>query len=283
MKNEESLEDKGDDRNLVKPSDMMSPLEEESVPTVSNSRLPLELLGDSPLRLIIVGHNPSQKAWSMGHFYANPTNWMWRILRESGIAPTSIRGAEDDHWMPKIAGVGFTDVGSGFPGTDSSKFKSSDFEQWIPKFYDRLKNHVHRASISIGCNSGTCGAPCVIAFSGKRQFQELFPSSTPKPGPKKGRVSPRKKENIESANIKKQKKSHNNVRLQSKKPKLVPFGCQEILPLDWPLPLSVHVWVLPSTSGAAPMTREARYGPWKDLARGLEKIPWPRNVKCTCS
>lgn len=117
-----------------------------------------EKLGDRPLRLIIVGHNPSDVAWAQGcaswgisvrlrcrcspvrsfwalpskiccahprlaaapgaatcppplpirlpvlltppprptacrHYYANPTNWMWRILKEVGIAPEAIRWA----------------------------------------------------------------------------------------------------------------------------------------------------------------------------------------------
>jgi hypothetical protein len=32
--------------------------------------------------------------------------------------------------MPSLCGVGFTDVGLGQPGTDSSQFKSSDFGRW---------------------------------------------------------------------------------------------------------------------------------------------------------
>jgi len=34
-----------------------------------------EKLGDLPLRMIIVGHNPSEHAWSSGHYYSNPGNW----------------------------------------------------------------------------------------------------------------------------------------------------------------------------------------------------------------
>lgn len=35
-----------------------------------------EKLGVNPLRLIIIGHNPSEHAWSTGHFYSNPSNRM---------------------------------------------------------------------------------------------------------------------------------------------------------------------------------------------------------------
>ncbi len=77
-----------------------------------------EKLGDRPLRLIIVGHNPSAHAWQSGHYYSNPSNHMWRLLISTGIAPPGTRGAEDDDRLPAAAGVGFLDVGCGHPGTD---------------------------------------------------------------------------------------------------------------------------------------------------------------------
>ena len=100
-----------------------------------------ERLGDRPLRLVIVGHNPSEHAhrtggrWGRGwggvaclhaapattrtrahpppplllpgHYYSNPSNHMWSILKDSGIAPPSVRGAVDD-WRMAEVGVGFT-------------------------------------------------------------------------------------------------------------------------------------------------------------------------------
>jgi hypothetical protein len=37
----------------------------------------------SRLKLVIIGHNPSEHAYSTGHFYSNPTNWlvMRRVYR----------------------------------------------------------------------------------------------------------------------------------------------------------------------------------------------------------
>ena len=64
-------------------------------------------LGTKPLRLILVGHNPSEHAWRSGHYYSNPSNRMWKILKETNIAPSSIRGAEDDGKMVDAVGVGF--------------------------------------------------------------------------------------------------------------------------------------------------------------------------------
>lgn len=57
-------------------------------------------------------------AGQTGHYYSNPSNRLWPILITTGIAPPEVRGPEDDDIMPAAAGVGFTDVGSGVPGTD---------------------------------------------------------------------------------------------------------------------------------------------------------------------
>ena len=32
------------------------------------------------LKLLIIGHNPSEHAWKSGNMYSNPTNRMWKIL-----------------------------------------------------------------------------------------------------------------------------------------------------------------------------------------------------------
>ena len=52
--------------------------------------------------------------------------------------------------MAGDAGVGFTDVGSGIPGTQSSQFDSATFQSWGSGFYSRLAAHVARACDSIG-------------------------------------------------------------------------------------------------------------------------------------
>ncbi len=43
-----------------------------------------------------------------GHYYANPTNRFWPLLRKTGIVPDDF-GAEDDDRCLSI-GIGFTDV-----------------------------------------------------------------------------------------------------------------------------------------------------------------------------
>jgi thymine-DNA glycosylase len=249
--------------------------------------VPNELLGDLPLRLIIVGHNPSEIAWKRGHYYANPTNWMWRILKDTNLAPIDIiSGCNDDFKMPGSIGIGFTDVGSGTPGTDSNQFKSKHFEEWRQPFYDRLTAQMERASENgvEKCSCGTCGAPVVVAFSGKKQFSELFRNPSSFPGRSKRKNTSIPMDNSTFSKDKKQEEAkETNVRTQSVRPTSIPLGRQSVLPLGWPLPLnSTEVWVMTSTSGAAAMTKEARYGVWMKLAERLEKEPWPLNRKKNC-
>lgn len=205
-----------------------------------------EKLGDQPLRLIIVGHNPSDHAWRTGHYYSNPSNWMWRILIATQIAPPHVTGPQHDDCMASEAGVGFTDVGSGIPGTHSAQFDSATFQSWGSGFYSRLAAHLARACDSIGCKCGTCGAPSLVAFSGKRQWSELI----------------------------------NTGRKGSKKITKFSVGPQSMRPEGWPLPASTAVWVMTSTSGASPMTTEARMAPWRELSGYLAQISWPRREVC---
>jgi len=208
-----------------------------------------ERLGNSPLRMIIVGTNPSGHAWKSGHYYSNPNNNMWKILRQTGIAPPHVAGAQDDYRLPADAGVGFLDVGCGVPGTHLSKFSSSAMQGWSTGFYQRMADHMHRASSAIGCTCGRCGAPSMVCFAGKRQWMELLNLG------KKG------KEKLTRVDGGKQ---------------------TTIRPAGWPFPSTTEVWVLPSTSGAAPMTVEERVSPYREVAEVLARIPWPREINCSC-
>jgi hypothetical protein len=61
---------------------------------------------------------------------------------------------------------GFTDVGSGHPGTSSNAFTSATFEVWIAEFQARMAAHLAAAAHSIGekiamdviCNTQRCAA-----------------------------------------------------------------------------------------------------------------------------
>lgn len=42
---------------------------------------------EKPLRIIFIGHNPSNKSWEEGHYYANPSNRFWFLLKEIKMIP----------------------------------------------------------------------------------------------------------------------------------------------------------------------------------------------------
>eukprot|EP00899_Mesostigma_viride_P029161 jgi/Mesvir1/942/Mv17496-RA.3 len=88
------------------------------------------------LRLLLVGHNPSDHAWASGHFYSNPTNRMVNLLRAGAIVPAWYR-ATDSNRLPAQHGVGFTDVGT-VPGSDAQTFGHKVMLQWREDLYSRL-------------------------------------------------------------------------------------------------------------------------------------------------
>ena len=202
--------------------------------------LALEKLGDAPLRLVFVGHNPSAHAWSTGHFYSNPTNWFWRILKDTGIAPASLCTPAHDGDLPAAAGIGFTDVGSGTPGTASAQFTSQQiFREWRPAFYARLEAQARRASAAAvdGCTCGFCGAPLLVAFTGVRQFVELFPGAAARSGGKRKLDGSVVEQPGGSGGEGVDAPATCSLRLQSQRPSSIAAGWQWVLPEGWPLPL----------------------------------------------
>ncbi|CAH0516438.1 unnamed protein product [Peronospora belbahrii] len=215
------------------------------------------------LRLLIVGHNPSDHAWQTGYSYSNPTNRMWRLLTGrlsphswEGILPSTAEIVEQNI-MPYVLGVGFTSIGLE-PGNDASKYGKATMEVWRANFYLRLRRHAaqvcindHNNATEVALKHGdddnltTCQlahAPMFIAFSGKRQFSWLFSPPLSK---------------IES------------------------YGRQTRLPPGWPHELRAdsEVWVLPSSSGRAAMTTAQRMLPYQQLAESVRQIPWPHGLQ----
>ena len=80
-----------------------------------------EKLGDLPLRLAIIGDNPSHKSWAMGHYYGHPSNHMWRILRDTGIAPAEIRCGWLGGWRREGRGVHSRALQCGMEGEGDSR------------------------------------------------------------------------------------------------------------------------------------------------------------------
>ena len=205
---------------------------------------------EAPLRLLIVGHNPSETAWRTGYPYANGTNRFWRLMQLGEMVPPGFAAADADA-APVLLGLGITDVGCE-PGSDAAAFKRPQMRAWRTELYARLRAHCARAAAwaaaeAMAGNGGQMAsddaslaafASRVIAFSGKRQWGELFEP------PLAGFAS--------------------GLRPAAERPP------------GWPAMLaSSEVWVLPSSSGRAAMTREEREGPYRQLGARVAQLPWP--------
>eukprot|EP00802_Teleaulax_amphioxeia_P014162 Tamp_14223.p1 GENE.Tamp_14223~~Tamp_14223.p1 ORF type:complete len:404 (+),score=53.22 Tamp_14223:112-1212(+) len=219
-----------------------------------------------PLRMLIVGHNPSVKTWEVGVAYGNPSNRFWGLLRSSGILPAEWRPDERlsviNNRMPYELGIGISDLGC-LPGSDAASFGGDIMRIWRDDFYRRVHAHVRRVHVSQDRTkdeqevkvedaaaererereragaSGTqgWGYPSIVAFTGKRHFAALFDPPL--------------------------------KRVQN-------FGPQplHLRPPAWPFPESSEVWILPSPSGRAAMTAAEREAPYVQLGKRLASIPW---------
>jgi len=188
---------------------------------------------ERPLRLLLVGHNPSTHAWASGYPYSNPSNRFWKLMAAARLVPDIFKAADADA-APALLGMGITDLGCE-PGSDASAYKRAVMLAWRTDLYARLTSHLARCAAWTGWPAERC-APALVAFTGKRQWAELF------------------------------------------QPPLSGFdhGAQSSRPPGWPLPAETEVWVLPSSSGRAVMSAEARQAPYVALGLRTAELPWPR-------
>ena len=235
---------------------------------------------ERPLKLLVCGHNPSDHSWSSGYSYSNPSNNFWKLLVCGSIIPNDWT-SEQCPLLQESLGIGFTDAGTE-PGNDASKYGRAVMLEWRSDLYARMRGHLCRVAVAENREDDATGdaddesrrisstkssstgtshksraasftyeaavlaaekgyGPCVVAFAGKRQYAHLFDAVA--------------------------KKTH--------------FGLQDpsSLPQGWPFrktgPGATEVWVLPSSSGRAVMTKEAREGPYLELGERLREVPWP--------
>ncbi len=252
------------------------------------------------LKVIIVGHNPSNQSWSRGHYYANPVNRMWFLLgKKSRIIPSHFTSLNDID-CPVTAKVGFTDLLFGVNETNSCKITDNEVRGFKSSLYTRLVAHVHRVAESC-CIPIDDAYPRVIAFAGERQWKALFPPnhtinlSATSTGRKRKQSCVKDGKEDGSTNISESepinKKSQQSIlkytdvvvlddEVPNKRPTrkiaLVEFGLQSARPPDWPKELSKSmIFLLPSSSGAAALTNEQREQPYIDLGvlvRSLEPL-----------
>lgn len=238
------------------------------------ARTPCAHTRERPLKLLVCGHNPSDHSWMSGFSYSNPSNNFWRLLMTGEIIPKDWT-AEDCPRLQRELGIGFTDAGT-VPGNDAAKYDRKTMLAWRADLYARLRGHLCRvaaaerasdsrqspgdspgeqtrpswlpsSSSSFTVEASALAAergygPAVVAFAGKRQYGQLF----------------------------------------DRVPKRIETGKQEpdALPPGWPFKKegegATEVWVLPSSSGRAAMTKEAREGPYVELGKKLRGVAWPR-------
>lgn len=125
---------------------------------------------ERPLRLLLIGHNPSTHAWASGYPYSNPSNRFWKLMRGAGLVPPDFLPHHADT-APELLGLGITDVGC-VPGSDAATFKRAEMLAWRADLYERLRAHLARCA-AWGAAEHAC-APRVVAFTGKRQWASLF-------------------------------------------------------------------------------------------------------------
>jgi hypothetical protein len=101
-----------------------------------------------PLRVLFIGHNPSDQAFRTGYAYANPTNLMTSCLTcangGASLLPSWWKLHHQDE-MPLATGVGLLDVRPE-PGSDSSEFPISDHHR--KSLFERLRLHMERCRAS---------------------------------------------------------------------------------------------------------------------------------------
>ena len=247
---------------------------------------------ERPLKLLIVGHNPSKQSWARGHYYANPSNRMWPLLVAAGIVPPGFT-SESDVICPSELGIGFTDVASGVPETHSSELNDATLQSFKHSFYKRLLAHIERASEASKLSIEEC-YPRVIAFAGVRQWKALFPSRHFDSLKQQQTAAARKAQQGAplSLGVSFQYKVSTAENTESKDTLEVPsssrgvgYGVQTARPPGWPQQLrSSTVFLLPSSSGAAALTNAAREGPYHALGELLRQpeLAWVSGRGLTC-
>ena len=227
------------------------------------ARTPCAHTRERALRLLVCGHNPSDHSWMSGFSYSNPSNNFWRLLVTGEIIPKDWT-AEDCPRLQHELGIGFTDAGT-VPGNDAAKYDRKTMLAWRADLYARLRGHLCRVAAAERLSNGESPdrdpeqtrsftveassraaergyGPAVVAFAGKRQYGQLF----------------------------------------DRVPKRIETGKQDpdALPPGWPFRAkgegATEGWVLPSSSGRAAMTKQAREGPYVELGLRLRGVAWPR-------
>ena len=251
---------------------------------------------ERPLRLLIVGINPSDQSWTKGHYYANPSNRMWFLLAKAKIVPAGFT-ADCDRRCPNELGIGFTDLMSGIAETQSCNITDATLKSYKTSFFKRLEAHVQRVSESAEVSAEEA-YPRIIAFAGVRQWKALFPN-----GHFENAAANNRKEKSVNRNqplltnmfsalksapadpitstLETSTESIEVAATAAYRQSTIPYGLQTERPPGWPAALKhSKVFLLPSSSGAAAMSNAEREEPYIQLGALLaqEEYKWISDV-----
>lgn len=99
------------------------------------------------LTAVFVGTAKSEASARAGHYYANPRNMFWDLLRATGLPDGRTIGPGEDRTVLD-SGVGLTDLVSGRAASSDGLLRAVDFD--LPGFIARIERY----------------RPLVVAFNG---------------------------------------------------------------------------------------------------------------------
>ena len=228
-----------------------------------------------PLPLLILGHNPSTTAWSTGIGYSHGSNRMWGLLHESGLVPQDKWDRSMQNDMVAALGIGWTDLGTE-PGNDAASYSRHQLRAWRTDLYARLSGHVLRVGdtleslwhySSIGAPSPSAAAPPWLKGMSKADASRALSKAARVAGlPSFSSLGDCRRKDVCAPQIVAISGKHQWCELFDPPLSTCSYGTQPLRPPGWPLPLSTAVYVLPSSSGRAAMTNDARLAPYRELA-----------------
>ncbi|MFA9401021.1 MAG: mismatch-specific DNA-glycosylase, partial [Acidobacteriota bacterium] len=101
----------------------------------------------SNLLVVFVGTAKSTASARAGHYYANPRNMFWDLLRATGLTGGAPIGPNEDRTVLDF-GVGLTDLVAGRAASSDGLLRAGDFD--LPGFVERMEQN----------------RPLVVAFNG---------------------------------------------------------------------------------------------------------------------
>eukprot|EP01138_Halocafeteria_seosinensis_P015929 gb/GECG01016256.1/.p1 GENE.gb/GECG01016256.1/~~gb/GECG01016256.1/.p1 ORF type:complete len:366 (+),score=31.96 gb/GECG01016256.1/:1-1098(+) len=251
-----------------------------------------------PLRLILVGHNPSEKAWEKGYYYANPGNAFMKLMRNDAdadehdsprVIPSHWPLESQDSW-PAVFGVGLTDMGTS-PGNDSASFRKNTLAEWREDLLQRLQAHADRVYANVNNPNYLQNSISFIQDFQSRFLTEKSTTATYD----KGKFQPveehyhQGESNCIERLIPKDQCGPRVVAFTGKSQFYSMYGPEDpkppsklagrvphnILPKRWPFPKSTEVFVLISSSGRASGWHKERKRLYDELAELVNQHPWP--------